>query len=678
MILQRTHLLFVLAALLLLGGVMGWAHQPVVLAEPANYDCAAQSAIPIAECEVLIVIYEANPTATFSGWLEDGSSPCNWSGVGCYQGVVTGLYIYHHQLTTVPAEIGQLNNLTYINLSYNTLTTLPPEIGQLSSLRELHLYNNPLTGPVPEFLTNLQLLQRFNFIQTDWCVPSTGPVPTWLDTIPWWTGSGLTCDATYDCAAQSAISVTECEALVAIYEANPDSDFFSGWLVDGSSPCDWSGVTCASGVVTQLDFTWYNLDTLPAEIGQLSNLQSLLLWGNRIAVVPPEIGQLSNLQYLSLFENFLTTVPAELWQLSNLQSLALGGNQLTAVPAEIGQLSNLQGLYLQDNQLTAVPAEIGQLSNLTELFLYDNQLTTLPAEIGQLSNLQSLHLSSNQLCALPTAITSLMPYLYLSVSHNHLAPTDSNLITWLDTYQPNWADTQTACPFIPSVVLSAPTDALDMAVGQTVMYTVHITNTGDAHDIFTLTATNQTWATSLPVNMSLAAGAAETFAVQVHVPLTATNGAQDSVLLTAVSSISETVTGTINLTTTAVAPPEYGVSLTAVTTTITSTADTAVTYTLSLTNTGNITDTYTLTPTGASWPTQLPISLTVGAEQVVQFELMVTIPATATHGQQDVVTVTATSQGNETTTDEVMLTTTAVVTPPPETEQVIYLPLITR
>ena len=49
------------------------------------------------------------------------------------------LYLAHNQLTSVPAEIGQLTSLKRLGLSGNQLTSLPAEIGQLASLTELYL-----------------------------------------------------------------------------------------------------------------------------------------------------------------------------------------------------------------------------------------------------------------------------------------------------------------------------------------------------------------------------------------------------------------------------------------------------------------------------------------------------------------------------------------------------------
>ena len=53
-------------------------------------------------------------------------------------------------LDTIPAEIGNLVNLTYLGLFNNDLTgSIPPEIGDLTNLLYLRLSNNSLTGSIP-------------------------------------------------------------------------------------------------------------------------------------------------------------------------------------------------------------------------------------------------------------------------------------------------------------------------------------------------------------------------------------------------------------------------------------------------------------------------------------------------------------------------------------------------
>jgi Leucine-rich repeat (LRR) protein len=164
------------------------------------------------------------------------------------------------------------------------------------------------------------------------------------------------------------------------------------------------------------------LSSLPAEIGQLKNLQSLDISGSSLSKLPPEVGQLKNLRSLDLsYNRELSSLPVEIGQLKNLQSLDLSGNSLSSLPAEIGQLQSLQSLVLRDNLLRSLPAEIGQLQSLRSLVLRDNLLTGLPAEIGQLKNLQELSILWTRLSSLPAEIGQLKNLQSLFLYGNQLS-----------------------------------------------------------------------------------------------------------------------------------------------------------------------------------------------------------------------------------------------------------------
>lgn len=68
------------------------------------------------------------------------------------------------KITNIPPEIGDLKNLTKLELSWNKLTTLPKEIGELQQLQKLFLYYNPLTELPLEIakLPNLKVLYLEN------------------------------------------------------------------------------------------------------------------------------------------------------------------------------------------------------------------------------------------------------------------------------------------------------------------------------------------------------------------------------------------------------------------------------------------------------------------------------------------------------------------------------------
>jgi tetratricopeptide (TPR) repeat protein len=73
---------------------------------------------------------------------------------------LTTLDLGNNQLTTLPAEVWQLTQLDMLTLGINQLTALPPEIGQLIKLRSLALFSNRLTTVPAEIgqLTQLTML----------------------------------------------------------------------------------------------------------------------------------------------------------------------------------------------------------------------------------------------------------------------------------------------------------------------------------------------------------------------------------------------------------------------------------------------------------------------------------------------------------------------------------------
>lgn len=179
----------------------------------------------------------------------------------------------------------------------------------------------------------------------------------------------------YDCAQQSDISELECEWLVAIYDANVNSQSFHLWLREGISPCNWDGVVCNNSSVTELYLGAYQISMLPSVIGNFSNLEQLDLAGNQITMLPSNMGSLNRLQKLDLSDNQLSSLPVEIGDLANLKMLSLSRNQLSSLPPTIGSLENLVGLSLNDNRLTSLPNEIGDLSGLSWwLDVQDNPL----------------------------------------------------------------------------------------------------------------------------------------------------------------------------------------------------------------------------------------------------------------------------------------------------------------
>jgi leucine-rich repeat protein SHOC2 len=170
--------------------------------------------------------------------------------------------------------------------------------------------------------------------------------------------------------------------------------------------------------LTKLSLYGNQLTTLPESLGSLCNLTDLDLHDNYLSSLPESIGNIFNLTKLDLSNNELTSLPESIGNLMNLTELILHGNKLSRLPESFTSLTNLKILNISRNQLNEIPENIGDLSNLTELYLHDNIFANLPINIGNLSNLIELELSGNQIISLPQSIGDISSLTYLSLNGN--------------------------------------------------------------------------------------------------------------------------------------------------------------------------------------------------------------------------------------------------------------------
>ena len=215
-------------------------------------------------------------------------------------------------------------------------------------------------------------------------------------------------------------------ALVALYNATGGASWITNtnWLSDRALD-EWHGViTNSDGRVAEL-WLWGNKlrGSIPAELGDLTELQTLDLRSNRLSgPIPAELGALTNLESLRLSDNQLTgCVPVGLRDVASndLGELALpdcgevspdtaeDGGRVASDRAALVALYNATGgasWVTSTKWLTDRPFDEwhGVITNsdgrVAELALFNNQLTgPIPAELGELSNLQTLWLRSNQL-----------------------------------------------------------------------------------------------------------------------------------------------------------------------------------------------------------------------------------------------------------------------------------------
>jgi uncharacterized repeat protein (TIGR01451 family) len=192
--------------------------------------------------------------------------------------------------------------------------------------------------------------------------------------------------------------------------------------------------------------------------------------------------------------------------------------------------------------------------------------------------------------------------------------------------------------------------------GDTLNYTVTVTNIGGASDNFALTVgDNAGWSPSvLPTSLVLGPGSSDNATLSVTIPSNAIGGTIDNITVTATggATSSASCTAQVNI--------ARSVSVSISPSSQSGVNNATLNYTVTINNTGNVSDIYTLTPSdNAGWsPSVLPTSRTVAAfSSDNTITLSVTIPSGAIGGTVDNITLTANGTG-----DNASASVTATVT----------------
>lgn len=222
--------------------------------------------------------------------------------------------------------------------------------------------------------------------------------------------------------------------------------------------------------------------------------------------------------------------------------------------------------------------------------------------------------------------------------------------------------------------MHAVSTALSGLPGETVTYTIWMTNSGSIMDTFSMDMSGNIWSmTPSAISMTLPAGGTGWMTIAVHIPATAVDGDMDTLHVVATSANNPSLSATADLVTTAVAT--YGVDLSP-DDAMTGTIGMTVTYSIWITNTGDVTDTFDLTANGIWTPTLSMSSMTLAAGESASITVWVYVPNSANDGDTDVATVTAVSQSDNAVSDTTDLTTTAQSAGP--ITYFIYLPFTTK
>lgn len=168
------------------------------------------------------------------------------------------------------------------------------------------------------------------------------------------------------------------------------------------------------------------LSVLPEQIGQLHDLQVLIIHTQALSTLPSSFFQLRKLRVLDLSRNNLSYLPEQFAVFQELETLDLSGNQFNGFPEALSSLQNLRHLVLQfyGNDQTGqsgqpameLPVAIVGMKQLEVLDLYGHQISSLPAAFFELTNLKVLNLGGNPVSLDPEVLCKLSALQLLDLS----------------------------------------------------------------------------------------------------------------------------------------------------------------------------------------------------------------------------------------------------------------------
>ena len=236
-----------------------------------------------------------------------------------------------YSLLALPASIGLLKNLRYLNLTRSGVKELPNEIGDMTSLQELVLAECQYMQSLPPSIGNLKNLTNLDLVR----MKAFSKLP----------------DEIGDMTHLGYLNITETCALKVLPPSIKKLKNLKRLV--GNRLERFPEAICNLDCLEHLDLFGCRLKSLPRSIRQLKNLETLDLRRTHIQELPEEIGNLTSLKELNLHNcSLLKKLPRTIGHLKNLQKLCLTNSGLEEIPDEIGNLASLIHLTIGSQSST--------------------------------------------------------------------------------------------------------------------------------------------------------------------------------------------------------------------------------------------------------------------------------------------------------------------------------------
>ncbi|KAK3130115.1 hypothetical protein QOZ80_6BG0489100 [Eleusine coracana subsp. coracana] len=258
----------------------------------------------------------------------------------------------------IPADIGDVINMTLMNLSSNMLNgTVPASLCRLPGLQQLSLSNNTLTGEIPPCIGNATRLGELDLSGN----ALSGSIPSSVGSLTQLTYLSLQRNRL---SGEIPASLGRCASLMRL-------DLSSNQL-SGEVPEQVAGI-----VKMTLNLSRNQLGgQLPRSLSKMQQVQTIdLSWNNFSGAIFAGIADCVELTVLDLSHNSLAgALPSSISGLQSLESLDVSNNALTGeIPASLTKCTGLKHLNLSYNDFSGVVPDTGALARFSVLSYLGNR-----------------------------------------------------------------------------------------------------------------------------------------------------------------------------------------------------------------------------------------------------------------------------------------------------------------